>query len=246
MEVDPRWGDTRMTSAFFTLHQQLYREGPGEPADVAWAAKVAGLPADARICDVACGPGADIPALLEAAPEGKITAIDAQKHFIEELHMRIGADPRVMAYVGHLAKLKGPYDLIWCAGAVYFLGIEKALTAWRPALAKGGMVAFSEPCFFTDDPSEDARTFWEGYDTLDAAGIDAQIQKAGFQTVATRRISDAAWQAYYDPMAARIEMLRPDADAELTKVLDEGAEEIAAYNRVRDETGYLLSVVRPI
>ena len=32
--------------AFFTLHRDLPREGPGEPADVAWAALLAGLPQD--------------------------------------------------------------------------------------------------------------------------------------------------------------------------------------------------------
>ncbi|KMW57525.1 Methyltransferase type 12 [Candidatus Rhodobacter oscarellae] len=146
-----------MTSAFFTLHQGLIREGPGEAADVAWAAEMAGLGRDARICDVACGPGADIPALLQAAPEGKVTAVDAHKPFIEELNMRVGADKRVVPYVGKMDKLKGPFDLIWCAGAVYFIGIEKALGAWRYALAKGGHVAFSEPCFFTDAPSQGAR-----------------------------------------------------------------------------------------
>ena len=235
-----------MMSPFFMLHQGLDREGPGEPADVAWVADVVGLPADARICDVACGPGADIEALLQAAPEGKITAIDAQKHFIEELHMRIGPHPQVLAYTGHMAKLKGPFDLIWCAGATYFLGIQKALTSWRPALAKGGHVAFSEPCMFVESPSQAALEYWEGYDARNAAGIDAQVQKAGFETIATRRISDAAWQAYHAPMAARIEMLRDGADEELNQVLDEGAAEIAEYAQVREETGYLLSVVRPV
>ena len=234
-----------MTSPFFTLHQGLDREGPGEPADVAWVADIVGLPKDARICDVACGPGADIPSFLQVAPDGMITAIDAQKHFIEELHMRIGPHPQVNAYTGHMAKLKGPYDLIWCAGAVYFLGIQKALLAWRPALAKGGHVAFSEPCFFTDNPSEKARAYWEGYETCDAAGIDAQVSEAGFETVATRRIADSAWRAYHDPMAARIEALRPGADEALSDVLDEALAEIAIYQDVRHETGYLLSVVRP-
>ena len=59
-------------------------------------------------------------------------------------------------------------------------------------------------------------------------------------------LSDAAWQSYYQPMAARIEKLRAGADAELSAALDDGAAEIAAYEQVRDETGYLLSVVRPV
>lgn len=235
-----------MTNAFFTLYQSLDREGPGEPADVAWAAEVLGLATDARICDAGCGSGADVPALLAAAPEGRITAVDSHGPFIDELLLRIDADPRVTAYKGNMAKLKGPYDLIWSAGALYFLGIEKGLKAWRPALAKGGAVAFSEPCLFTHAPSEATRRFWAEYPGVtDAAGIDAQIRAAGFETIATRRLSDAAWEAYYRPLEARVAMLRPGADAELAAVLDAAQTEIETFRAARAETGYLLSVVRP-
>jgi len=235
-----------MTNAFFTLYQNLDREGPGEPADVAWAAEVVGLEPDARICDAGCGSGADVPALLAAAPEGRITAVDSHGPFIDELLLRIDADPRVTAYKGNMAKLKGPYDLIWSAGALYFLGIEKGLKAWRPTLAKGGAVAFSEPCLFSHAPSEAARAFWAEYPGVtDAAGIDAQVRAAGYETVATRRLSDAAWEAYYQPLEARIAMLRPTAEAALTAVLDATQTEIDLFRAAKSETGYLLSVVKP-
>jgi len=141
-------------------------------------------------------------------------------------------------------KLKGPFDLIWCAGAVYFLGIEKALNVWRPCLAKGGAIAFSEPCFFVDAPSDAAVAYWEEYEPLDASGIDATVTKAGFDTIATRRISDAAWDIYHRTMQSRIDMLRQDADEELSAVLDLGQQEIDMWQHVKHETGYLLSVVR--
>ncbi len=235
-----------MSEAFFTLYQGLDREGPGEPADVAWAASVVGLAPDARICDAGCGSGADVPALLQAAPKGRVTAVDSHKPFIDEVWIRVGPDPRVTAYAGNMAKLKGPFDLIWSAGALYFLGVTEGLKAWRPALAKGGAVVFSEPCFFVPEPSADARAFWEGEgDVGDAASIDARVRAAGYETVATRRVSDAAWEAYYVSLARRVAALRPDADAELAEVLDAAEREIALSRASRDETGYLLSVVRP-
>ena len=235
-----------MSDPFYTLYQGLEREGPGEPADVAWAAQVLDLPRDARICDAGCGSGADVPALLAAAPEGHVTAIDNHRPFIDELLVRMLGEPRVMAYKGNMAKLKGPYDLIWSAGAMYFLGVNKGLTVWRPALSKGGAVAFSEPCFFTDTPSEAARVFWEGYKTGTAAQIAAHVRAAGFETLATRRVSDAAWESYYTPLEARIAQLRPTADEALTAVLDASTAEIAIWRAVNAETGYLLSVVRPV
>ena len=235
-----------MSDAFYTLYQGLDLLGPGEAADVAWAAGVLGLKPDARICDAGCGVGADVPALLAAAPEGQITAIDSHKPFVDALLIRMDGDPRVQAFKGHMGKLKGPYDLIWSAGALYFLGVKKGLKLWRPALAKGGAVAFSEPCFFTDTPSDAARVFWEGYETTNVAGVVAQVQAAGYETLASRRVSDTAWQAYYGPLQARIDVLRPGADDAMTAGLDAAKTEIDTYNAVRGETGYLLSVVRPV
>lgn len=232
--------------AFFTLHADLPREGPGETADVAWAAEVVGLSPQARILDAASGPGGDIGALLRAAPKGHVTAIDLHAPFIEAARARWGAERRVTLLTGDMTAPEGPFDLIWCAGAVYFLGIEAALAAWASKLAPGGVVAFSEPCLFTPTPSRGAIDFWEGYAQLtDAAGIAARVQAAGFETLATRAIGDIGWESYYRPLEARIAALRPGADGALAEVLDQAEAEIAGWRAHRGETGYLLSVVRP-
>ena len=224
-----------MNSAFFKLHADLPREGPGETADVAWAAEIAGIGPDARICDAASGPGGDIGALLRAAPEGHVTAIDAHAPFIDAAQTRFRDNARVRLQIGDMSALEGPFDLIWCAGAVYFL-------------APGGAVAFSEPCFFTDNPSEGAQAFWQGEGVVvrDAAGIADQITAAGYQTLATRRLSDVAWESYYRPMEARIAALKPGAETALQEVLHEAEQEIAGWRAHRAETGYLLSVVQPL
>lgn len=242
--------------AFFTLHRDLPREGPGERADVAWAAEVAGLASDAAICDAACGPGADIPALLFAAPGGRVTGFDLHLPFAEDAAARFARDPRVTILQARLIRSDedalpdprdlGPFDLIWCAGAVYFHGIEACLSAWRGALAPGGHVAFSEPCLFTPTPSAGAVDFWEGYGALtDAGGIAAQVRAAGFETLATRTLAAPAWEGYFGPIERRIAALRPGADAALSEILDEAEAEITGWRAHCDETGYLLSVVRP-
>lgn len=238
---------TSQMDAFFRLHADLPREGPGETADVSWAAEVAGLRGDGRVLDAASGPGGDIGALLRAVPDGHVTAVDLHAPFVDAARARWGRNRRVTLLVADMTAPEGPFDMIWCAGAVYFLGIERALTAWRGALAPGGAIAFSEPCFFTDSPSDGARAFWAGESaqigTEDA--ITARIAAAGFETLATRRLSAVAWESYYRPLEARIAQLRPDADAELLRVLDENAAEIDAWRAHKAETGYLLSVVRP-
>ncbi|SMY07983.1 class I SAM-dependent methyltransferase [Flavimaricola marinus] len=234
-------------SAFFTLHSALPREGPGLPEDVAWAAEVAGVAVDARICDAACGPGADVAALLLAAPEGHVTAVDRHAPFVEVVAETWEGDRRVSPVVGDLARIGGPYDFIWCAGALYFLGLEAGLRLWREeALAPGGAVAFSYPCYLTEDPSPEAVAFWEGEgDIPTVSEIARATEAAGFELSASRVVSDAAWEAYYTPMEARIAQLEPAAEPELAKVLQEARQEAASWREVRDQSGYLLCVAVP-
>ncbi|GAB5446400.1 class I SAM-dependent methyltransferase [Gymnodinialimonas sp.] len=234
--------------SFFKIHADLPREGPGETADVAWAAEVAGLGAGARICDAGSGPGGDIGALLRAADGAHVTAIDAHAPFIEAAQARWGADKRVALIAGDYTEITGPFDFIWSAGAVYFHGIADLLPQWRPALAPGGAIAFSEPCVFSSSaPSDVVKALWEDYPRLtNAEGIAAQVCLAGFETLATRKLSDVAWESYYRPMEARIAALRPSADPRMHAALDEAEAEIAAWRAHRAETGYLLSVVRPV
>jgi trans-aconitate methyltransferase len=235
-----------VTEAFFTLHRDLLREGPGEPADVAWAAGVAGLIPTARIADLGCGAGADIAALLAAAPEGQVTAIEQVPCFVDAAAARFVDDARVTVRQGDMASPGGPYDFIWCAGAAYFLGITEALTAWRGSLAPGGAVAFSEICWFTDSRPDEAARFWREYPAMtDEAGVAYRVRQAGFEVLASRRLSDAAWEAYFTPLDARIAALRLGADAALAQVLDEAEEEARIWRTHRDAFGYLLSVVRP-
>ena len=232
--------------AFFALHRDLPREGPGEAADVAWAAGQAGLSPTARMVDVACGPGGDIAALLAAAPEGHVTALDKTVHFVDQARTRWQGDPRVTLLRADMAVIHNAYDFIWCAGAVYFLGVTEALEAWRKSLRPGGMIAFSEACWFNDVPSVRAAALWQGHRAMtDAGGIADRVAAAGYEVVGTRRLSDQAWEDYYGPLDARIAVLRPGADAALTKVLDETEEEAACWRAHRDEFGYLVSVVRP-
>ena len=234
-------------TAFYQLHRDLPREGPGEAADVAWATALANTAPTARMADVACGPGGDIPALLEAAPQGHVTALDKTAHFVKEARTRWQADPRVTLLRADMAAIHNEYDFIWCAGAVYFMGVTEALTAWRRALRPGGVIAFSEACWFSDNPSPRAAQQWQHYPAMtDADGIAARVTAAGYETIATRRLSDAAWEGYYTPIDAHIASLRPGADAALAAALDQAEEEAACWRAHRDEFGYLLSLVRPL
>ena len=231
---------------FFTIHAELPREGPGETADVAWAAEAAGTTSRARVLDAACGPGGDIGALLRVASRGHVTAIDKHAPFIEAAKLRWGKDARVTLLTGDYRSLEGPFDFIWCAGAVYFVGIELALSSWKSCLADGGAIAFSEPCYFSDTPSQSARAFWgDEYQPTTLEGIATQIEEAGFELISSKPVSDIAWESYYRPMEDRIAKLRRGADEELVACLDNHQAEIEGWRANKAETGYVLCVVKP-
>jgi len=232
--------------AFLTLYTDLAREGPGAAADLGWALSVAATPQNACICDAGCGSGADTVTLAKARPKAQIEAVDQIAHFVTAAQKRVAPfGARVQVRQGDMAALSGPYDLIWCAGALYFLGVTEGLTRWRSALAPNGAVAFSEPCLLAR-PSAAARAFWAEYPQItDVAGIRARVAAAGYRVLGEQMQIGDAWEAYYIPMAKRIEKLRPDATGPLAEALDEAEREIARWRAAPSEIAYALMVVAP-
>lgn len=235
-----------MNEAFWTIHTDLPREGPGRAEDVAWAAALAHVPPEARICDAGAGPGADIPALLQAAPRGHVTAVERHADFVERIVDAFPSD-RVDARQSDMFAITGPYEFVWSAGAIYFLGVKEALTAWRGALGDGGAIAFSAPGYFVDQPSSGAIAFWQGFDgVLSEQALRDEVASAGFEVLGLIRLSEESWEAYFGPLEARCADLKPGADATLAEAIADHEAEIAAWRAHKEETGYFLCVVTPV
>ncbi|MFN4056878.1 MAG: class I SAM-dependent methyltransferase [Roseinatronobacter sp.] len=234
------------SEAFLTVYSDLAREGPGVPADVAWALYVAGTPARARIMDAGAGSGADTVTLAKERPEAQVESVEWIGQYVDAARKRVAPfGARVQVRQGDMAAITGPYDLIWCAGALYFLGVTEGLRAWRGALADGGRIAFSEACLLPN-PSDNARAFWQEYPQVtNAEGIRARVADAGYRIVGERMVIGAPWAAYYDSMSARIEKLRPTASGDLLAALDEAQAEIDRWRASPSEIAYLLMVVAP-
>ena len=238
--------DLTREEAFLTLYTDLAREGPGAAADLGWALSVAATPAQARICDAGCGSGADTVTLAKERPKAQIEAVDQNAQFVAAAQAKTAPfGARVRVWQGDMAMLTGPYDLIWCAGALYFLGVTEGLRGWRNALVPGGAVAFSEPCLLAR-PSNAARAFWAEYPAItDVAGIRARVSAAGYRVLGEQMQIGDAWEAYYIPIAKRIARLRPNATGALADALDEAEREIARWRAAPSEIAYALMVVAP-
>jgi trans-aconitate methyltransferase len=234
--------------AFFEVHKGLPRQGPGNAEDVAWAVSLAQVPADGLVADAGCGPGDDTLALRAALPSARILAFDMYQGFVDEAQARVGDNPHTVVELGDMAKLPqhplAPFDLIWCAGALYFLGLEPGLKVMKRALKPGGVLAFSEPAYFTQSPSQAGQAFWEGYPTRSDSGVAQAVSECGYTLLGQRAVTDAGWEAYYGPMEARIARLSPTADDAVRAACDAALAEAQAWRSVRDESGYTLVVAR--
>ncbi|WP_425090436.1 class I SAM-dependent methyltransferase [Tropicimonas sp. S265A] len=235
---DPNW------DAFLEVHKDLPREGPGDAQSVLWALDLAKTPQNARIADLGCGPGADTAVLAQMRPEAQIAGVDMVPQFIEAARRRV---PEASFEVGDMSAPEGPLDLIWCAGAIYFLGVKEGLLGWRHALAERGCVAFSEPVLTSGSPSEAVRAFWQDYPQItDVTGVEAQIAEAGYRTLGHKLLIGAPWRAYYEPLQARLDILREgQAWDTVQRAIAEAQREIDLWAAAADDIAYALFVVTP-
>lgn len=232
-----------MSGGIEALFAGLDRAGPGDGESLRWALGVAGTRRDALVLDAGCGTGADTGALLAAVPQGSVTALDASARFAALVAEKY---PAATVVCGDMAAPPpGPWDLIWSAGAVYNLGVDRALASWRGVLAPGGRVAFSDLRWTTDHPPAEAEAYWraEGVVMSGAGALEAEIAAAGWRLLGARWVGHPGWAAYYEPLAAALdEGLGAGTDAGLVAAL---RAEIACWRAFGDSYDYRLVVVEP-
>ena len=243
--------DDAVAAAFWSAHSELPREAPGSEETLRLLLRLAGpLPERPRVLDVGCGTGpATVP--LAQLTGGVVTAIDTHAPFLAVLEERaraagVGGQVRaVEASMEALPVTPGSVDLLWCEGAAYVMGVDAALAAWRPLLAPGGVVVLTEAEWLTPSPAAGARAFWEaGYPAMrSTAGNVAAFQAAGWLVQAAHVLPESDWEAYYGPLATRIEELRAEGVAE--ELLAVVGEEIGVRAAHGGDYGYTAYVLRP-
>jgi len=200
--------------------------------------------------------GAQTLTLAEALPETELLAIDVLPHMVDETRRRIreaNFGDRVRAEVGDMTKpdvLKGSQDLIWCEGAIYFMGVQAALETWRPLLSESGCVAFTEPIWLENYPPDEIRQWWEAeYPAItDEYGIRAAIHAANFETIGSFPLpADAWWDEYFQPMESRIASLGQNHpnDPVAAEIIAGAEKEIAMFRRFSSSYSYGFFVGQP-
>jgi len=249
------FSDPRVRRAFFDVHCGLPREGPGSRDCTARALALAGtLSARARLLDIACGPGMQTMDLAALLPEARIVALDNHGPFLAELQRRAvagGVADRVATVRGDMAALPfpaGSFDLLWCEGAAYIMGVARALRAWRPLLRPGGRLALTEAVWLRPDAPAAARRCWapDYPDMGDVESCRRLAGECGYALLGDFVLPESAWwDHYYAPMQERLAQLTPrhEGDAVGQEVLQECREEIRCYREFSDYYGYLFLVM---
>ena len=246
--------DAKARAVFWDVHSGLPREGPGNRESTARALGLAApIPQHAQVLDIACGPGMQTLDLAELLPDATICAVDNHEPFVEETNRRAasrGATHRVRAIRADMRSLEFPpasFDLIWCEGAAYIMGVAKALRSWRSLLKPGGKLALSEAVWLRSDPPAEVRRIWcVAYPAMGTvAACRALVRDCGFRLIGDFVLPEAAWWEYFAPKQRRLELLAAkyadDTAAEL--ILRECAAEIANYRRYAQYCGYVFLVM---
>jgi SAM-dependent methyltransferase len=233
---------------FWKIHQDLPREAPGSDESTRRAFDMLpALPTPARILDVGCGPGAQTIALAQAC-QAEIIAVDTHQPFLDDLMRRAaraGVADRIQTINLSMSDLhfEQPFDLIWSEGAIYIMGFENGLRAWKKLLKPGGLIAVTELSWIKPNPPEAARRFWtEAYPQMLPVEQNLTIlSDAGYRPIGHFSLPESDWWAhYYNPMADRIQTLRAQYpnNAEAQAALDVEFAEIELYRQFSDWYDY--------
>lgn len=245
----------RFWEIFFEVYENLPRQGPGNRACAARALGLCReLPPSPAILDLGCGVGGQTLQLAELQ-SGSIVAIDCHAPSIERLEAAIaerGLAQRVRAIVGDMAQLELPlesFDLVWSEGALYNIGLRKALRICHDLLRPGGYLAFTDAVWRKENPPAAVRAGFD-LDYPAMGGLDqdlAVIKDCGFELAGHFPLPEEAWwDDFYGPMERRLAELRGTyaGDEEASAILDQIAEEPEMHRRHSDFYGYVFFVAR--
>ncbi len=227
---------------FFSLFNALELWGPNSKEDTTRAFELVNYSPES-ILEIGCGKGHST-MTLAALSDAQIVAIDNEPSVLQRLDEKIRArdlNNRVSTQCISMTELNfndKSFDLIWAEASIYIMGVENALSAFKPLLKENGFFVFSDLVWLTDSPSDAPSQFWQR-EYPDMQRVETrleQIDKAGYQNIASFEISQGAWKAYYEPLQNRLDEL--EADMNGSQALLDIQEEVNLYKTYLGEFGY--------
>jgi SAM-dependent methyltransferase len=211
------------------------------------------LPASPCVVDLGCGPGAST-AIIATELNSPVIAIDRELSFLQSLNGKA-----IAAGITHLIKTQREdfqslsiapesVDLLWSEGAIYHLGWEEGLKSWSKLVKSGGFMAISEATWLSDNPPEEAKSFWaDEYPAMKNTEQNKEIARSvGLEVVDAFALPSKAWWLYYQPLGRRIEAIRQRAsvDTALQSVISQSERERNIYQKHGSSYGYVFYILK--
>lgn len=232
------------------FHKDAERQGPGSAEDTLRALSFIDLPKKNRIkvADIGCGSGAQTIALAKNLP-AEITAVDLFPEFLEQLNIKaknLGLHKQIITLEKSMDDLpfkKDEFDLIWSEGAIYIIGFEEGVKAWKDFLKIGGYIALSEITWTTNSRPAEIEAYWNNaYPQIDTSSNKMRIlEENGFSPVGYFYLPESSWRnTYYKPMEDRFEkFLTKHNNSEIArKFVEAEKDEISMYQTYKNYFSY--------
>ena len=240
------------------LHQSNLRQGPGGDTESKRAMELAGLDRSRRlkIADLGCGTGASS-LLLAQQLDADIMAVDFLQEFLDELQVRAvrqGVADKITTLNCSMDALpfeEAEFDVIWSEGAVYNLGFETGISAWRRFLKPGGKLVVSEITWLNGSRSQEIQSHWESeYPEIDVASAKIQqLEQHGYSLEGYFVLPMECWlENYYRPMQRQFDAFldRHAHSDEAKAIVDAERHEIALYEEYCHDYSYGFYVAKKV
>ena len=244
-----------MEKFYYELYYGLPRLGPGSKSATLKAFNDLPLAnKDLKILDLGCGTGMQTINLAEII-EGKITAIDNHQPFLDELKIKINQknlSHKIEIKLGDITNLKEPfnyYDLIWSEGAIYIIGLTKALQQLKLFLKPQGYLVFSELTWLKNNSPQQVKSFWQQeYPNMRNIEDNLKLIKShNYQLINYFILPKSAWlDNYYLPLEQNLIKARKKYrdNPLMTELIAQNQLEIDLFKQYNQYYGYVFFIVQ--
>lgn len=232
------------------LHKRANRQGPGGETETEKAVGLAVIDPSAplKIADIGCGTGSSA-ILLARLLNARVTAVDFLPEFLVMLETKaknLNLTDKISTLACSMDKLpfgNEEYDVIWSEGAIYNIGFERGVRAWKRFLKTEGLLVLSEITWLTAERPSELQKYWKNeYPEIDTASAKIGIlEKNGYVPVAYFFLPEHCWlDNYYRPMQESFErfLKRNGTSENAQAIVDAEKKEIALYEKYKAYYSY--------